>query len=145
MKLKAIIEIPENSKEKIEIKNGVPVVDRLLSVAIPANYGYIKDTLAEDGDALDIFVLSKNALKTAQEVEVNVIGIFKCTDQGIQDDKLFAVLSTDKFDDVVIFKNLAQVGHYLINYKPGFVVEGYRDLTTNPDPTLMEKYWIDHL
>lgn len=142
MKIKAIIEIPENSKEKIEIKNGVPVVDRLLSIPVPANYGYVLDTLAEDGDALDIFVISNHILKTAQVTEVTLVGLFKCTDQGIQDDKLVGVLSEDKFDDVTILKNLAQIGHYLINYKPNFVVENYRDLTVNPDPNLLDKYYL---
>lgn len=142
MKLKALIEIPENSKEKIEIKNGIPVVDRLLTIPVPANYGYVPDTLAEDGDALDIFVISQNKLKTAQSVEVTVVGMFKCLDQGVQDNKLIAILDGNKFDDVTIFKNVVQVGDYLINYKPGFIVEGYTDLTINPDDTLLKRYQI---
>jgi len=137
MKSKAIIEIPEGSLEKIEIKDGVPKIDRILTIPNPVAYGFIPDTLAEDGDALDIFVISNKLLNTSDEVEVKIVGAFKCTDQGVIDNKLVAVMSNEKTDDLTILKNLAQIGDYLLNYKPGFVINGY--INYNPDVYFWKK------
>ena len=68
-KFNAIIEIPAGSKVKYELdkRNGVIKVDRILnaSVAYPGNYGFIPKTIAEDGDPLDVLVLSQAMMEIA--------------------------------------------------------------------------------
>lgn len=139
MKLKAVIEIPEGSQDKIEVKDGVAKVDRIVTIPYPVNYGFIPDTLAEDGDPLDIFVISKNPLKTLDNVDVTVLGVFQCTDQNIADDKVFATLSDEKFDYITLMNNMAQIGNFLLNYKEGFKVNGYKSLNSLED---LEKYKV---
>lgn len=128
MKYLITIEMPEGTNQKIEIKNGVPIVDRILSLNVPANYGYYPGIISKDGDPLDCFVVSKNPLKTADIVEALVLGQFLCTDQDVEDNKLFAVKADEKFDQITILKNMAQIGDYLLNYKPGFKVLGYKNI-----------------
>lgn len=137
MILKSIIEIPEGSFDKIEIKDGVPIVDRRLTLPMPVNYGFIPGTLEPDQDPLDAFCLSLDSLKTGQEVRLKIVGVFKCLDQGIQDNKVFGTLVGEKFSDITILKNLATVGDYLLNYKKGFEVLGY--INYNPDVYIFKK------
>ena len=57
--VEAIIEIPNGSRNKFEIKDGTIKLDRVLysSMSYPAEYGFIDNTLAKDGDPLDILVI----------------------------------------------------------------------------------------
>lgn len=128
MKLTAIIEMPEGTTDKIEVKNGSPIVDRVISIPVPANYGFIPNTMAADGDPKDIFVVSQVPLKTMDQVEVKVIGEFLCTDQGVEDNKLFALKANEEFDKLTVLKNMTQIGDYLLNYKPGFKILGYKNI-----------------
>lgn len=128
MKSRAIIEIPAGSKEKIEIKDGKPVLDRMLPIPCPVSYGYIPSTTAPDGDAIDVFVLSSEQLDTLSDVDVNLVGLFSCTDNGVQDDKFVAVLKGEKYSELELLKNLTQIGHFLLNYKTGFVINFYKTI-----------------
>jgi inorganic pyrophosphatase len=122
-KVTALIEMPQGSLKKIEIKEGKPVVDREISIPVPISYGYIPGTLAEDGDALDIFVVSNKYLDTGHIVSVRVIGMFECQDQGITDNKLLAVAQDEECNPV---KSMAEVANYLMNYKSGFKILNFR-------------------
>lgn len=113
---KAIVEIPKFSKYKWEIKNGIAVVDRVLSIHCPQNYGYIPDTLAEDGDALDVFICSAEPLPIGLEVEIEIIGEYICIDNGVIDNKLVAFLK----DEGAYKLHLASIEAYLKRYKDGF-------------------------
>ncbi len=119
MNVKAIIEIPKNSTHKYEInkETGRLYLDRTLNQKIPANYGYIENTSAPDGDNLDIFVISEHPIDSLTEVEVTIVAAFRCTDNGISDDKLIAVLKES---------NNHQMDHdiwrYLNTYKKDFKV-----------------------
>jgi len=124
--MKAIIEIPEGSTDKIEIKDGTATIDRILDTPVPVSYGFIPETKAEDGDPLDVFVVSNVFLNTFDEVEVSILGMFLCTDQGIQDNKLFAVVAGEKQKGHIL-KSMAEIGDYLMNYKEGFKVLGYKE------------------
>ena len=135
-KVKAMIEMPTGSLKKIEIKNGKPVVDRELTIPVPVSYGFIPGTLSEDGDPLDIFVISNKYLDTGDLVNVRVIGIFKCTDQGLEDDKVLAILEDEKIDS---FEYMVKVANYLMNYKPGFELEDYKRVKNVKD---LERYKI---
>jgi len=65
------------------------------SFQYPINYGFIPQTLGEDGDPLDILVLCSQSIHSLCLVEANVIGNMQMIDQGQTDDKIIAVASND--------------------------------------------------
>lgn len=91
----AVIEIPKGSKQKYEIDEatGMLRLDRILytSTHYPANYGFIPQTLSEDGDPLDVLVLCSESLTPMCMVECYPIGAISMIDNHLQDDKIIAV------------------------------------------------------
>ncbi len=91
----ALVEIPAGSMIKYEVDpaSGRLIVDRFQSmpVAYPANYGYVPDSLAGDGDALDILVYTREPIVPGAYIRVRAIGILRMIDGGEEDDKLIAV------------------------------------------------------
>ncbi len=125
--IKAFIEIPAFLTYKYELQkdSGILILDRPLNQAIPANYGFISspETLAEDNDPLDVFVLSGSPLIAGSECKIEVIGAFLCTDAETPDHKLIATLKDEipwhrPFDDQTIIN----IQTYLETYKEGFKV-----------------------
>ena len=94
-----VVEIPTGSSVKYEIdkETGLLKVDRLLYSAVhyPANYGFIPQTLAEDGDALDVLVLCKEPLYPLTLVKSRAIGLMTMIDSGKKDHKILAVAVDD--------------------------------------------------
>lgn len=94
----AVIEIPMSSfiKYEIDATSGHVVVDRFQSAPMgyPANYGVIPQTLAGDGDNLDILVYSRAPIQSGAAIAVRPIGILKMKDAGEQDNKIIAVPTT---------------------------------------------------
>ena len=94
-----IIEIPLGSSHKYELdkKSGLLKLDRVLYSAVyyPANYGFIPQTLAEDGDALDVLVLGAAPVIPLTLVSARAIGIMTMTDQEEADHKIIAVHVND--------------------------------------------------
>lgn len=90
-----VIEIEEGSKNKYEYDGdlGVFMYDRCLTSAMvyPASYGFIPGTLCEDGDPLDILVVSPEPIKRATVVECKVVGCLDMDDEGDKDYKILAV------------------------------------------------------
>src|SRR5439155_3509753 len=95
----AIIEIPEGSRSKYEVdkKTGLLKLDRVVysSFHYPINYGFIPQTLGQDGDPLDILVLCSQVIQPLCLVEATVIGNMQMIDSGEQDDKIIAVATKD--------------------------------------------------
>lgn len=93
--IKVMIEIPHGSKTKYELdkESGKIITDRFLHVAMyfPFNYGFVPDTLAEDGDPTDILVLSMNKINSGSMAEVQVIGMLEMEDEAGIDTKIVAV------------------------------------------------------
>jgi inorganic pyrophosphatase len=91
----AVIEIPMGSDIKYEMdkETGMLKVDRILytSMSYPFNYGYIAQTLAEDGDPLDILVISDRQFIPGSFVEVKPVGILNMEDEEGIDYKIVAV------------------------------------------------------
>ena len=91
----ARIEIPAGSNVKYEINDatGEVVVDRFLSTAMayPANYGTLRGTLAGDGDALDVLVLTRAPIVPGATIRVRPVGVLPMRDGGEEDDKILAV------------------------------------------------------
>ncbi len=94
-KLNAVIEIPYGSNIKYEIDkdSGAVVVDRVLYSAMfyPANYGFVPNTLAADGDPADILVLNEYALQAGSVIPCRLIGVLVMEDEAGMDEKLLAV------------------------------------------------------
>ena len=97
--INAIIEIPKGERSKFEIdkQSGLIKLDRVLaaSVEYPMNYGIIPKSLGEDGDPLDILVLSHSPLPSLCMVRCRLLGAFKMNDQGVTDDKIIAIADKD--------------------------------------------------
>jgi inorganic pyrophosphatase len=95
MALRCLIEIPKGSRNKYEYDErlGGIKLDRFLfsSVVFPADYGFIPDTLGEDGDALDAMVLVGEPTFPGCVIEVRAIALLRMTDDQGQDDKVVCV------------------------------------------------------
>jgi inorganic pyrophosphatase len=95
----AVVEIPTGSSVKYELdkSTGLLRLDRILFSAVyyPANYGFIPQTLAEDGDPLDVLVLCQEPLAPLTLVDARVIGLMTMVDSGKLDHKLLAVAIHD--------------------------------------------------
>jgi inorganic pyrophosphatase len=93
--LQAIIEIPYGSNIKYEIDkdSGAVMVDRVMHSAMfyPANYGFIPNTLADDGDPADILVLNEYPLQAGSVIQCRMIGVLIMEDEGGMDEKFLAL------------------------------------------------------
>jgi inorganic pyrophosphatase len=94
-----IVEIPKGSRNKYEWdhERGGVRLDRYLmpSVVYPADYGFIPDTLAEDGDPLDVLVCLSEPTFPGCIVPVKPVGLFRMTDEKGQDDNVVCVPLND--------------------------------------------------
>lgn len=123
----AIIEIPLKTKNKFEIdkKTNRIKLDRVLYSAMnyPAEYGYIENTLANDGDPLDILVISSEPTFPGCVVPARVIGYLKVIDNGYEDYKLISVVAVDpRYNDVNSLEDLSnftldEIKDFFKNYK----------------------------
>src|SRR6266571_147912 len=138
MEFDVLIEIPKGSRNKYEVDHasGRIRLDRTLftSTQYPADYGYIENTLGEDGDPLDALVLLPgDPLFPGVLVRCRAIGMFRMTDEKGGDDKVLAVPASDPrlehlrdVHHVPEFDRL-EIQHFFEVYKelePGKSVEG---------------------
>ncbi len=123
----AIIEIPVGTKNKYEVdkERGRVKLDRVLYSAMtyPAEYGYVEDTLAGDGDPLDILVISSEPSFPGCVVPARVIGYLEMYDNGKEDIKIISVVDVDpryreieKLEDLSSF-TLQEIKNFFENYK----------------------------
>tara|TARA_B100000989_G_scaffold62835_1_gene43365 strand:+ start:9105 stop:9620 length:516 start_codon:yes stop_codon:yes gene_type:complete len=93
--VRSVIEIEEGSKNKYEYNGdlGVFEYDRCLTSAMvyPASYGFIPNTLCDDGDPLDVLVVSPEPIKRATVVNTKVLGVLDMDDEGAKDYKIIGV------------------------------------------------------
>ncbi|WP_133136513.1 inorganic diphosphatase [Legionella rowbothamii] len=130
--INVIIEIPMNSgpvKYEVNKDSGVLFVDRFLSTPMfyPANYGYIPNTLSEDGDPVDVLVITPVPLINGSVIPCRVVGVLKMTDESGVDAKLLAVpinKLTKIYESVESYEDLPE---YLLNSIKHFF-EHYKDL-----------------
>ena len=125
--MQMIVEMPKGTSTKFEIdKNtGRIALDRELATTVPANYGFLEGTLASDGDALDIFLINRDPVPPLTQAKAQIIGMFRCRDQGVQDDKVVAILPNASETEIV--GALLDIRQYLQTYKTGFVVEHFEN------------------
>lgn len=123
----AIIEIPKGSRNKFEVDKttGLIKLDRHLfsSSHYPGDYGFIPQTLAEDGDPLDILVMVNEPTFSGCLIEARVVGLFRMTDNRKNDFKVLAVPETDplfaEFHSLTDVPShfLKEVEHFFSTYK----------------------------
>ena len=129
-----IIEISKNSHNKYEIdkETGLIALDRANynSAPYPFDYAFIPQTLWDDGDALDVIVLSTYPLDTGILVSVRPVAIMDMNDSGESDAKIIAVPVNDRrFEDIHDLKDINK--HTLKEYQNFF--ETYKTLKSD-DP-----------
>jgi len=125
-----IIEIPMNAdpiKYEIDKETGALFVDRFVSTAMhyPCNYGYVPNTLSDDGDPVDVLVITPFALMPGVVVRCRPIGLLKMSDEAGGDTKLLAV-PIDKLTPLyraiqtardLPEMTLSQITHFFAHYK----------------------------
>jgi inorganic pyrophosphatase len=125
--VEVIIEIPKGQRNKYEMDHvsGRIRLDRMLftSTRYPADYGFIEDTLADDGDPLDALVLLDEPTFPGCLITCRVIGMFRMRDEMGLDDKVLCVPSRDPrmahlrdIGDVPSFDRL-EIQHFFEVYK----------------------------
>lgn len=100
-----VIEIPVGTKNKFEINKatGKIKLDRVIYSAMtyPGEYGYIENTLALDGDPLDVLVISSYPTFPGCYVDARIVGYLEVIDNGFNDEKVIAVVDKDpRFDHI---------------------------------------------
>jgi len=98
--INVVVEIPAGSSHKIEWnrEKAVMQLDRVdpKIFAKPTNYGFIPQTLDEDGDELDVLLITDDPLPTGIFLEARILGVMKFVDDGEVDDKIVAVPADDR-------------------------------------------------
>lgn len=125
-----IIEIPMNAdpiKYEVDKETGAMFVDRFMSTCMhyPCNYGYIPHTLSNDGDPVDVLVISPVPLITGVVVRCRPLGMLKMSDEAGEDAKLLAVPINklcNLYQDIQSYEDLpqlvrSQIAHFFAHYK----------------------------
>ena len=98
--INVVVEIPTGSNHKIEWdrEHACFMLDRVepMIYAKPCNYGFIPQTLDEDGDELDVLLITDQPLTTGIWLEARILGVMKFVDDGEVDDKIIAVPADDR-------------------------------------------------
>ena len=127
MEFDVIIEIPKGQRNKYEMDHvtGRIRLDRMLftSTRYPSDYGFIEDTLADDGDPLDALVLLDEPTFPGCVISCRAIGMFRMRDEKGADDKVLCVPATDPrmaylrdIEDVPPYDRL-EIQHFFEVYK----------------------------
>ncbi len=141
--INVIIEIPKGSHNKYEInkENSLVELDRAnySDAAYPFDYGFAPQTLWDDGDALDVLVLTTYPLLPLTLVKVRPVGVMEMIDEGESDHKIVAVPVKDKrWEDVKDLEDLnkhtlKEIMHFFETYKAlkggEVVVSGFKGKT----------------
>jgi inorganic pyrophosphatase len=124
-----LIEIPLGSGVKYEVdkETGVLFVDRILytSMVYPFNYGFIPGTLEEDGDPVDVLVISQDPLIPGSVIRVRPIGVLETEDEKGFDAKVVAVPAPKidpRFENIKDVADLPEsvrqrIEHFFAHYK----------------------------
>jgi inorganic pyrophosphatase len=125
----AVIEIPKDSNVKYEVdeETGILFVDRKLftSMTYPFNYGFIPQTKEEDGDPIDVLILSNDQYSPLSVIRAKPIGVLIMEDEEGNDSKII-VVPNEKIDssyskineiDQVNKETLDKVKHFFEHYK----------------------------
>jgi inorganic pyrophosphatase len=125
--INVVVEIPKGSKNKYEIdkENGLIKLDRAMKSAqdYPFDYGFVPRSLWDDGDALDVILLTTYPLFPGILVEARPVAVMRMIDGGEGDDKIIAVPKNDpRWEEVNELEDinkhtLKEIQHFLETYK----------------------------
>lgn len=128
--INVIIEIPSHSdpvKYEVDKETGAMFVDRFMSTPMfyPCNYGYMPHSLSEDGDPVDVLVVTPIPLISGSVIRCRPVGMLKMSDEAGVDAKVIAVpisKLSNLYDDVESTDDLpppllAQIAHFFEHYK----------------------------
>ncbi|PLS81730.1 inorganic pyrophosphatase [Candidatus Saccharibacteria bacterium] len=125
--INVVIEIQRGQRNKYELdkKTGLLFLDRVTPVTMgyPADYGYVPDTLCEDGDPLDALLVIDESVVHGAVVPARPIGVLRMVDAGEGDEKLICVAEDDLTKKHI--NDLSDLGpdftkiveHYYMHYK----------------------------
>ncbi|HEX22453.1 MAG TPA: inorganic diphosphatase [Chromatiales bacterium] len=128
--INVIIEIPSHSdpvKYEVDKETGAMFVDRFMNTAMfyPCNYGYVPHTLSEDGDPVDVLVVTPTPLISGSVIRCRPVGMLEMTDESGVDAKILAVpvdklavqyRGVEKLEDLSPLL-LEQIAHFFGHYK----------------------------
>mgnify|MGYP006292023525 CR=1 FL=1 len=120
-----VVEIPSQCRNKYEIHNGFLMLDRVLhsSLIYPLNYGFLPQTLAKDGDALDALIWTRFPLASLAVVHVRPLAMLKMEDEEGEDNKILTVpLNNNFFNQTREFEDiqkglLSEIKQFFRRYK----------------------------
>lgn len=143
MEFDVTIEIPRGTRNKYEVdhETGRIRLDRFLFTAMsyPSDYGYIEDTLGEDGDPLDAMVLLTQPTFPGCVVRARAVGVFRMVDEAGGDDKILCVPAGDPRQDGI--QDISDVNEFLQKEIQHFF-ETYKVL--EPGKSVEEgAHWLD--
>ena len=127
-----IIEIPAHSdpvKYEVDKETGAMFVDRFMATAMfyPCNYGYVPHTLSEDGDPVDVLVVTPHPLIPGSVVKVRPIGVLNMSDESGIDAKVLAVPVTKLTDRYAHINDIGDMPQQMLDQIAHFF-EHYKDL-----------------
>lgn len=130
MDINVVIEIPFKSdpvKYEVDKESGAMFVDRFLHTAMyyPCNYGFVPNTLSQDGDPVDVMVVGRHAVAVGCVMRCRPIGVLMMEDEAGIDEKILAVPHPKLhpfYDDVAVHTDLPntllqQIEHFFGHYK----------------------------
>lgn len=125
-----IIEIPAHKdpiKYELDKETGAMFVDRFMSTAMhyPCNYGYVPKTLSDDGDPVDVLVLTPYPLLPGSVIQCRPVGVLKMTDEAGDDAKILAVpidKLSRRYRHIASFRDVSEdllqtIAHFFEHYK----------------------------
>jgi len=125
-----IIEIPANGnqvKYEVDKDSGLLIVDRFMPTAMhyPVDYGYIPQTLADDGDPVDVMVITPFRVQAGSLIRCRIVGMLNMTDEARRDNKILALPIEKTCKQLAHIKTLDDVPqilkdsivHFFENYK----------------------------
>jgi len=126
-----IIEVPMNASDPVKYEmdkdSGAIFVDRFIATPMyyPCNYGFVPHTLSEDGDPIDVLVVSDFPVVPGAVISVKPVGVLIMEDEKGMDEKLIAVPAkklNSQFENVESYKELPEslinkIKHFFEHYK----------------------------
>ncbi|MCC2617623.1 inorganic diphosphatase [Aestuariibacter halophilus] len=133
--INVIIEIPAHSdpvKYEVDKESGAIFVDRFMATCMhyPTNYGYVPHTLSEDGDPVDVLVITPFPLLAGSVIRCRPVGVLNMTDESGADAKVLAV-PADKLS--TIYRGITEIDQTpeLLRNQIEHFFEHYKDLEPN--------------
>jgi inorganic pyrophosphatase len=143
--INVVIEIPSHSdpvKYEVDKETGAMFVDRFMGTAMhyPCNYGYVPQTLSEDGDPVDVLVVTPIPVISGSVIRVRPLGMLCMSDEAGQDSKIIAV-PIDKLSSLYShMKSVRDLPRSLLDSIAHFF-DHYKDL--EPGKWVKIEGWVD--